>query len=89
MYSEEPYKGLSQSEIKEFVESEQILEKPLEASELMYHLMKQCWKFHPKDRIEADQIYENLLNIQVFPIILYRFSILEQGMRTNSKEESE
>ncbi|CAG9856093.1 unnamed protein product [Phyllotreta striolata] len=58
--AEQPYQGLSNENVRQFIISKGRLTRPPECSDLLYDIMKQCWSWRPGDRPSFWDIVERL-----------------------------
>ena len=62
-YGEQPYKGLSNKQVVNFVVNGGTEKKPKEkCPENIFELMQKCWKFDPCERILFIEIIEALID---------------------------
>ena len=62
-YSEQPYQGLSNEQVVQFVTKGGIAQQSKEnCPENIFELMQRCWKFDPCERISFIEIIEALIN---------------------------
>lgn len=48
--AEQPYQGLANDEVLEFVKTGGTMQRPKECPEIFWDIMKNCWMWQPKDR---------------------------------------
>ncbi|KAB0790030.1 hypothetical protein PPYR_15663 [Photinus pyralis] len=48
--AEQPYQGLANEQVFQFITSQGTLQRPVECPDLLYDIMEVCWKWKPKDR---------------------------------------
>ncbi|KAF5306821.1 hypothetical protein FQA39_LY00051 [Lamprigera yunnana] len=58
--AEQPYQGLANEQVLQFVTAQGTLERPLQCSDLLYDIMEFCWKWKPKDRPRFQDIIQKL-----------------------------
>ncbi|XP_018571455.1 insulin-like peptide receptor isoform X2 [Anoplophora glabripennis] len=58
--AEQPYQGLSNEQVLQFVVSKGKLERPSECPDLLYEIMDACWCWRPNDRPTFIDIVERL-----------------------------
>ncbi|XP_052240273.1 insulin-like peptide receptor isoform X2 [Dreissena polymorpha] len=59
--AEQPYQGLANEEVLQYVGIGKIMEMPEGCPQLLYDLMVKCWRFRPKQRPTFKEIIEILL----------------------------
>lgn len=59
-YGSEPYPGILNTEIGEFLRAGKRLQKPATCPQSVYKLMMKCWKWEPQQRPNFVQVYEEL-----------------------------
>lgn len=74
-FSAFPYQGKTNEEVMEYVKSGNILSRPENCPDKLYHLMQKCWKKNDKERPTFIDIIEYLLPMtenKLFPNCFYR-----------------
>ncbi|XP_060568772.1 tyrosine-protein kinase transmembrane receptor Ror-like, partial [Ruditapes philippinarum] len=59
-YGRQPYYGHTNEEVIRFLDDGILLQRPEECSSIVYHVMLQCWKINPKERLAFDRIHKYL-----------------------------
>ncbi len=59
--AEQPYQGLSNDEVLNFVKNRRTMEIPRKCPEMIANLMKRCWEYDPDDRPTFVRICQDLL----------------------------
>ncbi|XP_052237242.1 tyrosine-protein kinase transmembrane receptor Ror-like [Dreissena polymorpha] len=59
-FGRQPYYGHSNEEVIKFLEENILLQRPDECPSVVYHVMLQCWKIDPKERLAFDRIHKYL-----------------------------
>lgn len=58
--AEQPYQGLANEQVLQFVIAKGTLERPLDCPDLLYDIMEACWKWRPTQRPSFADIVEKL-----------------------------
>lgn len=58
--AEQPYQGLANEQVLQFVIAKGTLERPLQCPDLLYDIMEACWKWRPSNRPMFTDIVEKL-----------------------------
>lgn len=58
--AEQPYQGLANEQVLQFVIAQGTLERPLQCPDLLYDIMEVCWKWRPRSRPTFTDIVEKL-----------------------------
>lgn len=59
-YGRQPYYGHSNEEVIRFLDEGILLQRPGECPSTVYHVMLQCWKLDPKERLPFHRIHKYL-----------------------------
>lgn len=59
-YGRQPYYGHTNEEVVKFLDEGILLQRPEECPSLVYHVMLQCWKLDPKERLAFHRIHKYL-----------------------------
>ncbi|XP_060591806.1 tyrosine-protein kinase transmembrane receptor Ror-like isoform X2 [Ruditapes philippinarum] len=59
-YGRQPYYGHTNEEVIKFLDEGILLQRPEECPSIVYHVMLQCWKLDPKERLAFDRIHKYL-----------------------------
>lgn len=59
-YGRQPYYGHTNEEVIKFLDEGILLQRPEECPSLVYHVMLQCWKLDPKERLAFHRIHKYL-----------------------------
>lgn len=61
-YAEQPYIGLSNEEVVEFIINGRVQNRPERCPDKYYALMRRCWRYVPEERITFNEIVEELIS---------------------------
>lgn len=86
--AEQPYQGLANEQVLQFVIAQGTLERPMECSDLLYEIMAACWKWRPNQRPLFADIVEKLeSNVgQNFRLVSFYHSSGGEEYRMNAKD---
>ncbi|KAL4216913.1 hypothetical protein ACF0H5_023373 [Mactra antiquata] len=59
-YGRQPYYGHTNEEVIRFLDEGILLQRPEECPSIVYHVMLQCWKIDPKERLAFHRIHKYL-----------------------------
>ncbi|XP_053386447.1 BDNF/NT-3 growth factors receptor-like isoform X4 [Mercenaria mercenaria] len=59
-YGRQPYYGHTNEEVIKFLDEGILLQRPEECPSIVYHVMLQCWKLDPKERLAFHRIHKYL-----------------------------
>lgn len=60
-FGRQPYYGHTNEEVIKFLDEGILLQRPDECPSVVYHVMLQCWKLDPKERLVFDRIHKYLV----------------------------
>ncbi|XP_030745702.1 insulin-like receptor isoform X2 [Sitophilus oryzae] len=74
--AEQPYQGLANEQVLQFVISEGTLERPPECPNLLWEIMHRCWEWTPRDRPTCFEVVDSLQDHvgQDFKLVSYYHS---------------
>lgn len=86
--AEQPYQGLANEQVLQFVISKGTLERPLQCPDLMYDIMDACWHWFPHSRPMFIDIVEKLESHvgQDFRLVSFHHSRDGEDFRMNKSE---
>ncbi|XP_076273200.1 insulin-like growth factor 1 receptor [Rhynchophorus ferrugineus] len=58
--AEQPYQGLVNEQVLQFIISQGKLERPVECPNLLWEIMSRCWEWYPRDRPTCFEVVETL-----------------------------
>ncbi|KAF5294238.1 hypothetical protein FQR65_LT10824 [Abscondita terminalis] len=86
--AEQPYQGLANEQVLQFVIAQGTLERPQECPDLLYEIMDACWKWRPNHRPLFKDIVEKLEpNVgQNFRLVSFYHSLDGEDYRLHCKD---
>ncbi|KAF5302261.1 hypothetical protein FQA39_LY10300 [Lamprigera yunnana] len=86
--AEQPYQGLANEQVLQFVIARGTLERPLECPDLLYEIMEACWKWRPNQRPLFKDIVEKFEpNVgQNFRLVSFYHSLDGEDYRLHCKD---
>lgn len=63
--AEQPYPGISNEEVLDYVKKGRIMDPPENCNEELYDIMKTCWQFKPRDRPTFLQVRRGRLEVLI------------------------
>ncbi|XP_017784375.1 PREDICTED: insulin-like peptide receptor isoform X1 [Nicrophorus vespilloides] len=85
--AEQPYQGMANEQVFQFVVTHGTLQRPLDCPELLYDIMAACWKWHPIRRpvfINIVKMLEKYVGV-TFQLVSFYHSKEGQDYRLNAK----
>lgn len=59
--AEQPYQGLSNDDVLNYVKAGNVMQMPQNCPQVLYKMMTECWRFKPKERPKFTDLIEHLL----------------------------
>lgn len=86
--AEQPYQGLSNEQVFQFVAARGTLDRPADCPDLLFEIMQVCWKWKPYDRPLFTDIVEKLESHirQDFRLVSFYHSREGEEYRLNDRE---
>ncbi|XP_018329960.1 insulin-like peptide receptor isoform X2 [Agrilus planipennis] len=86
--AEQPYQGLANEQVLQFVIAKGTLDRPPDCPDLLYEIMVACWKWRPYNRPQFIDIVQKLESHvgQNFRLVSFYHSREGEEFRLNSKE---
>lgn len=60
--AQQPYPGLTNEDVMEYVYERNVMTQPTDCPEAMYAIMEECWRYYPKDRPSFVELVQKFLS---------------------------